>query len=558
MFPLAIFVGVLLVILMMPEIRQAGLEIDPVAILVADLKAGPTPEQAQQRIASEIDRIRRKGVLEFSRLYVDQAPDPTQERYAIARELAQSTSPAGVPIEIQVPGLPFSFRASLRQIAALFSLMRPTIQASIVSQRAGALYVASICVVRRDGTRECEAPVEVNNYGDAFERIALTALTITDPKIAASYRFGMEQGRCRKLDPSELKATVEVQIATLRERCGFKETQSLVAKAITLDWWAGPYIIGKIHLLRAMAFENVDPEQQIAEFNQAIERFGEAAGLQPDPHLAAGALVGAYIQEGITIHESVRNLEWRDDFMPKLAFAEKTFKEASKKLDELSSKGGKVDKGLRALLLRLDALLYYRQWVLKSHRRTKLGRIGVAIGSDERRLLEEADRRFANAANDAPLSASMYLHWGNVLRAKGDFSKAIEKYEQAAYLDPEDYAPYINTATAHLLSIADGPTPAPAEKLLNALRSSSNYLFWVSEGGPYPDFIARIKAPLDHTGSPDDVLSFQQCVKNSPADPLVAAEHKKDQMPAVAALKQCIDRAIDRINQRTAEDQESR
>ena len=86
---------------------------------------------------------------------------------------------------------------------------------------------------------------------------------------------------------------------------------------------------------------------------------------------------------------------------------------------------------------RLEGQLIYRQWMLLAHRRTKSGQVSVALGQPtELALLADAAQRYASAAAKGPISASLYIEWGNVLRASGDFGGSVEKYLRAADLNP--------------------------------------------------------------------------------------------------------------------------
>ena len=89
--------------------------------------------------------------------------------------------------------------------------------------------------------------------------------------------------------------------------------------------------------------------------------------------------------------------------------------------------------------------------MLLAHRRTKSGQVSVALGQPtELALLADAAQRYASAAAKGPISASLYIEWGNVLRASGDFAGAVEKYLRAADLNPADTSPRLNMAVAFL------------------------------------------------------------------------------------------------------------
>ena len=123
---LAIVVGVgLAVILIGRSVYQEGIVIDPVIVQLVDPKDGPTPELAAFKIAQQLDAIQRAGVSEWRRLYVDQSRNP---------------------IDLQIPGSPFTLRGGMREIGAFFGFRPPTLRAAIVSRRTSPALVASVTI----------------------------------------------------------------------------------------------------------------------------------------------------------------------------------------------------------------------------------------------------------------------------------------------------------------------------------------------------------------------------------------------------------------------------
>src|ERR1044072_5244528 len=129
---LAVTLGVLLVVvLVFREIWwKDGLGDEPVIVQLPDRNDAPTSELGSQQIAKYIDFIQKAGVGEWRKLYVDQSSNP---------------------IDLQVPGAPLTLRASVRELAAIFGVTRPTVRASVVPRREPAGYGASLPTARESG-----------------------------------------------------------------------------------------------------------------------------------------------------------------------------------------------------------------------------------------------------------------------------------------------------------------------------------------------------------------------------------------------------------------------
>lgn len=541
----AVTVGVSLVaILIFREGWKDGIVIEPVIVQLPDVKGAPTSDLAAQQIAKQIDLIQRAGVSEWRKLYVDQSSNP---------------------IDLQLPGAPLSLRASVRELAGMFGAARPTIRASIVVRAQPAGYVASVSMAGQLGARAtCEAGDTPTALDEILECVALSAIAFIDPKVAASYVFAAEARRCSNLDagvPPEvpLVAREEWRIQSRRERCAFTRTQGLIARILErgrdedLPWV--PYVYGRIHLARAAALSGLDRSQQLSELDQAIGRFGESLGHMPDSPTALAILIDAYVRKGVSIHEGTVGLPWSQERASQvqwqLYLAESTFADAVKKLNAIPQRRSDV---LDALVRRLEGYLIYRQWMLIAHRRSHSGNVSVAIGHpEEMAMLADAARRYSTAAAKSAAPASLFVEWGNVLRASGDFGGAAEKYLRAADLDPTDSTPRLNTAVAFLDRVEYGPTPGDRMHLLIALGAASDYLSWTSDGGPYPSFSRKIAKALGHSGHDEDAEAFRSCLAAPPATPVVPSPDTPDEVArwkAAAALKYCIDRAIEGINGR--------
>ncbi len=543
---LAITIAVgILVVVVIREVYREGIAIDPVIIQVASASDAPKPELAAQQIAKNIDLVQRAGLGEWRKLYVDQAPSP---------------------IDLQIPGAPLTLRTGIREIAELFGISRSTIRVTIVSRREPEGYLASITLANDHSVQAtCQVDQVANAMDRLFECIALKAITMIDPKVAAAYVFQDEEQRCGNLDAGQSVgagplAKEERRIMNRRERCQFEGTQQLIVRVVErgrpgdLPWV--PYIAGKVHLARAKALAGIDWPQQLGELDQAIGRFANSVNRLPNSASAVAVLIDAYVQKGIAIHEATAGLPWSDDrkslLQWQLDIAQSTFAEASDRLTAMPLRGS--DPTLRALVRRLEGVLYYRQWMLMAHRRNRSGALDVALGQpEELAMLKQANDSYEAAASAAPQPASVYVDWGNVLRAAGNFDGAVEKYAYAADLRPDMSAPRLNMTIAFLDRVGFGPPRAEPIHVLVALGASSDYLSWATDGGPYPNIIARIETALAHTGEASDVEAFKACMLETASAPGTPAEPEVDRWKPAAALKICIDRAIDRINKRGRE-----
>ena len=537
---LAVVVGVLLaVVLICRSVYQEGIVIDPVIVQLVDPKDGPTPELAALKIAQQLDAIQRAGVGEWRRLYVDQSPNH---------------------IDLQIPGSPFTLRGGMREIGAFFGYRPSTLRVSIVSRRASPGLVGSVSIDGEPGVvGACEEYVDATGVDRLVACIALNAMSVIDPKVAASHVFHQEQKQCGGLDagqPPEAKSDPvlreERRIDNRRKLCGFARTQALIAETLKrgrpedMPWV--PYVYGKVHLARAAALAGVDQAEQLSELDQAIGRFHDAQNRMQNSHSAVANLFEAYVKKGIAIHEGTTRLDWTDSpqsaLQWRLYLAESTFSDATRQLSKIPLRR---DGALDALVQRLEGTLYYRQWMIQAHRRTRSGHLTVAVDQpEELALLRLAVARYEAAARNAhPLS--LYMDWGNVLRASGDYDRAAGKYRQAADLAPDSWEPRVNLAIAYLDRVIHGKAPAETGHVLVALGSTSDYLSWVSGGDPTPNLRIKVEAALAMTGVGEDLALFQGCYRAA----VEAATESR--WKSLAGRKHCIDEAIRRIADRASQ-----
>jgi|FEC22Drversion2_1045045.scaffolds.fasta_scaffold00710_2 tetratricopeptide (TPR) repeat protein len=534
----ALGVSVIVIIVVAAVVRElaaGGIAIDPVVVKASATPDVPTPELAAQQIARHLDRIQRAGVKEWRRVNVD---DGTQT------------------VDLQIPGAPLSLRSAARELVALFGAAPVTLRSALTRRNDQGAYSAVMSLAGDHGsTANCPAEtvggITEDTLDNIYECIALNAIADIDPKTAAAYTFQLERAQCKGLDAGVAPGApdlqrVEQRINNRRERCSFSHTQNLIAKVMAggnkadLRWV--PYIYGEVHLARADALS--DLQQQLSELDQAIGRFRDSQALTHNAPTAIAVLMNAILTKGIKIHQTTPALGWDDDpqslLQTRLKMAEDTLAEAGKQLQELpTSRTASVD----ALVNRLEGLRIYRQWLIVAHRRTKSGDITVALGvPDELALLNGADKKYAAAQAKIPASADDLMNWGNVSRARGEWKDAIAKYRAAADLDPSKSGPALNIAVTYL-DWFERTTPADKVQLMVALGALSDYLAWISDGGPYVGLQTRVRKVLSGVGHG---AAFDECLNRTLAQP-GSTDPKIDHWKAAAAFKFCVDEAINRI-----------
>ena len=532
---LAVIVGIgVLAIVVVREVFREGIIIDPVIVQLPEGHGAPMPDLVAQQIARNIDVIQRAGVSEWRKLYVD-----------------QSTS----PIDLQVPGAPITLKASIREIASLFGVRQPRLRISIVIRRDPAqYYFASIAVLGRPEARStCKADDTPAGIDEILRCVALRAVGHIDPKVAAVYAFRSEEDTCSKLDAAlgENDHTIreKQRISSLRERCSFSDTQGLIAKMLKsgdpaeLPWVS--YVFGRIHLARAAALAGIDHDQQLAQLDQAIDRFRESQKGLPTSPTALTILIDTQIRKGVALQESAKSIydsklrKWR------LQLADWAFKEAEEELKDLPQN---QDQALSVLVRRFYGKLIYLQRKLKTQQRQgDTGVLAAISGPDKLDELRVAAKHYAWAAAYGPQSAELLIEWGNVLHAIGDFDEAAKKFRRAAEFSPDEPKPWLNIAIAHLDSVNDKGTEPVLLQLLIALGASANYLGWRSKEEPSSEFIDQIKQALARFGT-EDAESFSKCVDAGHTAPDTSTSSGIERSQAIATLKACVDQAIDRIN----------
>jgi tetratricopeptide (TPR) repeat protein len=187
--------------------------------------------------------------------------------------------------------------------------------------------------------------------------------------------------------------------------------------------------------------------------------------------------------------------------------------------------------------------------MIQTRSRYRNGEFGFAKDANEETQLTKSLSYFETAACRQPKQPyEFYIEWGNTLRALRRFDVAVEKYRQAGDIAPDSSIPLLNVAVA-LLEKSKNSYRAQdehrTEHLFEALRQTSSYLTWVSDGGPYTTFVDRIAEALGEVGNGSVAKDFASCRWNlsfQEADPRVA------DLSHTAALKYCVDRASDVVS----------
>jgi tetratricopeptide (TPR) repeat protein len=521
---LAVIVGIgVVAIVVVREVFREGIIIDPVIVQLPEGHSAPMPDLLTHQIARNIDFIQRAGVREWRKLYVD-----------------QSTS----PIDLQLPGAPFTLKASVREIASVFGVRQPRLRISIVIRRDPTNYFASIAVLGRPEARSsCKADDTPAGIDEVLRCVALRAVSHIDPKVAAVFAFREEDDDCGKLDAAlgenDHTGPEKQGFKSLRERCSFRQTQGLIARMLKngdpdeLPWVA--YIFGRIHLARAAALAGIDRDQQLAELDQAIDRFRESQAGMPTSPTALTVLIETQIRRGVSLQESAKSIDDSKLQKWRLQLAKWAFEEAGKELKDLPRS---QSQALRVLVSRFEGKLIYLRWMLKPQQRPGATDALTAISRPDEADLRVAANHYAWAAANGPQSAELLIEWGNVLHAIGEFDEAARKFGRAAEFNPDDPKPWLNIAIAHLDHVNDKRNQKPELlQLLIALGASANYLGWSAKEEASSDFIDRIKRALARSGT-EDAESFRKCVEPSPTATI----------SGIATLKACVDEAIYRIN----------
>jgi tetratricopeptide (TPR) repeat protein len=543
------------------ECLSDGLLLEPVVVKGQVGEGGPTVEMATQQIAIHIDKVQRSGAREWRRLSFAEN-EPT--------------------VSIQIPGSSMTLDGLAREIAELLPQRRRILKVSIAVNPSGTGYVAAVAV-SRNGThrrKTCEVDKQPGALNRMFECIAIEAMKSVDPLYAASYVLSIEEERCGRyerewLAPTNAVSDMKRLLQGLRDYCAFPRTRAMVASIVRRGSEADrpwvSYIYGRLHLARADAVAKLDAESQRDEIDRAIRRFGESSPGNL-PASARAILMEAYIKNDLSFQTSIEQLNRsaEADFIKhRLKGAAQSLSEAMDLLEKPPAAAPQANKftlweavasgiepastardpRLTSISSHMHGLITYRQWVIDTRSRYPKGEFGFVQGAAEKELMEKVLHYFGEADGRSRQTFEFYVEWGNAYRALGDFKSAIKKYRKAGDLAPDNYIPFVNVAVA-MLEKAKGSHKLPDQ--FEALRQTSSYLTWISEGGPFTTLADRIAEALllvnankevDHS-LVEDFAFCRFSLSIHEADPGVS------DMSHTAALKYCVDQARDSLARR--------
>jgi tetratricopeptide (TPR) repeat protein len=567
LFAIGLFTACVIVWQVVRECTYDGIVMEPVIVKGPAADGAPTVEMATQQIALYIDKIQRTGAHEWR-----------------AHDLAESESTG---ISIQIPGSSLNVETIVRELAGMFPHRRRVLKVSITANPAGSGYVGAIAI-SQDGppTRAiCPSDDRQGALGRMFECLAVEAMKVVDPLFAASYVLSVEKEQCAQFKgghPSSITVADEQRrLELLREHCSFAHTRAVVSSIVVRgkaedQAWVS-FIYSKLHLARARALAKIDTEAQWYEFDRAINRF-RALSKQEVPASALATQLWAYIRNGLSIQESVLALDWKDGtkaeiIKHRLATADRFLQEAGGRLQHLTDGRQKTSAEaaypvspaassqaivesadpLGPMTTSMRGIILYRQWMIQAHRRKGDNDSPFAVGREEEKQLEEAVKLFEASKEYTQHKAPLLMQWGNALRALRQFDDAIAKYRQAGDIETKDYAPLLNVAVTLLDKAAAGDSTLKGlQARFDAMRQTSSYLTWVSDGGPFttkPTLPSRVAAALAGGREADD---FAKCRQDHAQD---EAPTEVQHMSHTAALKICVDLARDSLAIRVVEEE---
>jgi tetratricopeptide (TPR) repeat protein len=532
------------------QCRYDGILLEPAVVKVSADPAAPTAEMATQQIAIYVDRIQQTGAREWR-----------------THELSEGDQAS---VNIQIPGASVSVENVVREIADLFPQNRRVVKTLITPNPSGKGYMGTIVVSGRNASVRavCRASDAPEALGQMFECLAIEAMKVIEPLFAASYVLSEEQKKCSgfKHDPAKFADPVAADIAlldALRDQCSFAGTRALVSailergKAEDRPWVT--YIYGKVHLARADAIAPFDKTVQWDEFDRAIRRFEEIK----DGNMPPSALE-AHIKSALRIQETVLlslNVKSEDYLRYRLRGAEIILDNAAKRLaaEALKRERVAVERKRTAIMLgsdpvpanadedRVDAmiahlrgLVIYRKWMIEARLKEKTTQFSFAETEAEKQRVREALALFKEADAKNIQSYWLFMDIGNAWRALRNFDEAIANYRRAGDIAPKEVAPALNVTVAMLEKSKADESPESQKSHYEAMRYTSSYLTWVSDGGPFDNLVGRIKDSLVASRGGNGAVVFDGC----------RDEHKKfEQNPELAdkthaaALRLCLNKA---------------
>ena len=193
----------------------------------------------------------------------------------------------------------------------------------------------------------------------------------------------------------------------------------------------------------------------------------------------------------------------------------------------------------------LQGLIRYRKWMILTQQRGQSKDVNfVSRDPEEMSLLSDAVKKFEASYRQGRRLETLFMDWGNTLRAERDFDGAVLQYRRAGDIAPNGYAAPLNIAIALLEKLIDRPDGATPADQFEALGHVSEYLSWSSGGGPFPNVVDKTVKALANTGNPADASLFAECRKSHAEE---EAPQTEPDLSHAAALKICVDEARDRI-----------
>ena len=534
--------------------------LEPVIVKGRGGDGGPTVEMATQQIATYVDKIQRTGAREW------RPPSFIDTEQALS---------------IQIPGSSLSVDSVVREIVEFLPHRRRVVKVSITANPNGTGHVAAVAISggRSPKHKTCDANQEPEALDKMFECVAVEAMRVHRPPVRRVLSLSVEEKQCRDFKPAAASTNpvddMKQRLVDLREHCSFTQTRSAVGTIIYRGRkddqpWVS-YIYGKLHLARAAALAKVDLEAQWYEYERAIRRFREFPR-EDQPASVKAILMDVYLENGVAIQRSVTSLNWKthgDVMSYRLAKAAKILREASEEfapaVDPLHKRAEIVPRGAEAPWSvergrsdrsaaqesHMQGLIMYQRWMVATRPRYDGAEFGFAEGNLETASLSDAHRHFDTASKQARQSFEFYIQWGNTLRALKRFDEAVAKYRRAGDIAPTSYVPLLNIAVTLLENAVREPTTS---KLFDALRHTSSYLTWASDGGPFtavPTLPDRIADVLRASGDGTLAEDFAYCRW---ALSVHEADQEVQDMSHTAALKHCVDQARDSLAKQVVEE----
>jgi tetratricopeptide (TPR) repeat protein len=482
-----------------------GILLETAIVKVPADASAPTPEMATQQIAIYIGRIQRTGPREWR-----------------THEVSDSDRSS---VNLQIPGASVSVENVVREVAELFPQNRKVVKTQITPSPSGKGYTGTVAVSGGGVSALAVCPAEDKKALDKmFECLAVEAMKAIEPLFAASYVLSVEQTKCAgfKHDraPTDDPVADNVELLeALRRHCNFEDTRALVStiaergKAEDQPWVT--YIYGKLHLARADAVAAFDRTVQWDEFDRAIRRFEQIEHVEMPP-----SALEAHIKSALKIQETVLlSLDVKSEgyIKHRVQSAETILDRAAKRLAKEADKRKRRalerehtavalgtdatpatadEDRVDAMIAHLRGLAIYRKWMVKARLNDKTKSFSFAETEDDKRHVEEALAFFEMAEAKKIPSYWLFMDLGNALLALRRFDRAIESYRRAGDIEPKSYAPPLNITIA-VLEKSTSSAPAESRKShFEAMRFTSSYLTWVSEGGPFDNLVDKIKGGL--------------------------------------------------------------